>query len=112
MAVNPLDLQVSFSQINNVGKQQSALKESDDIKQEQASQVLNKQSTKETQEVPETKDINDGVGKIKDKEKEEKNRSKKKKPEDKAENEDAEKKDEIDKDVKDPNLGQKIDILG
>jgi hypothetical protein len=112
MPVNPLDLQVSFSQMNQVGKQQAVLKESDDVKQEQASQLLNKLSSKDTEEVPETKDVNEGAGKIKDKEKEEKNKQKKKEQEEQKEIEKNKEEDKDKKDLKDPTLGQKIDILG
>jgi hypothetical protein len=112
MSVNPLDLQVSFSQMGNVGKQQSNVKETDEVKQSAASQILNKEGVKESDEVPETKDVNEGPGKIKDKQEksDEKNKSKGDKLKTKGSEEEAE--EEKDEKLKDPNLGQRIDILG
>lgn len=112
MSVNPLDLQVNFTQMNQVGKQQSMQKDSEVIRQDQASQMVNKEGEKDADYVPETKDLSEGPGKIKDK-KEKNNQKKqsrdKKGLENKEENEEDAKESQS---LKDPDLGQKIDIMG
>jgi hypothetical protein len=114
MSVNPLDLQVIFSQMNQVGKQQTLMKESQVLRQDHASELLIKDGEKEAEDVPQNKDVSQGPGKIKDKE--EKNRKKSSKEDEQKE---KQKKDEkkieskdTSNDLKDPNTGQKIDILG
>jgi len=113
MSVNPIDLQVSFSQLNNVGKQQSNVKESDEVKQGLANQILHKESEKESEEIPETKDMKEGPGRIKDKqEKNDKNKKEESKENKKENAVDKEKKASEKDNLKDPETGQKIDILG
>ena len=113
MSVNPLDLQVVFTQMNQVGKQQSLIKENEVIRQDQASERVKKDGEKDAEDVPETKDLSEGPDKIKD-------QSDKKSPSNKEKNkkrdEDLDKKKEKENiqsnEIKDPNLGQNIDILG
>lgn len=109
MAVNPIDLQAIFSQMNQVGKQESAIKDSEIIRQDQANLIVNKESIKDSEYIPDAKDISEGAGKIKDKGKE--NNPKKRKKTDKKEEKKAAYNDKND-DLKDPELGQKIDIIG
>ena len=113
MAVNPIDLQAVFSQMNQVGKQEALNKDSEVIRQDQAALIVSKEGTKDAEEIPETKDLSEGSGKIKDKEKGNN-------PENNEKDSDKNKKDikmkknegkETDN-MKDPDLGQNIDILG
>jgi hypothetical protein len=99
--------------MNNVGKQQAIAKEADEVKQSAASQLLSKEGVKESDEVPETKDITEGPGKIKDKQEKSDSKNKKDKQNGKELSEEAEEKEkEEEQKLKDPNLGQNIDILG
>lgn len=118
MSVNPLDLQVNFTQLNHVGKQQSLSKESEVLRQDQASENVLKNSEKDTEDVPETKDLSEGPGKIRDKEKK-KNLRKDNDNNEEARSEDnnEEKKDQNEENkeekvFEDPNLGQNVDIIG
>ena len=116
MSVNPLDLQAIFTQMNHVGKQQSLAKESQILRQDHASEQVNKEGEKDANDVPETKDLSEGPGKIKD---EEKRKSSDKEEEEENANDDQDR--DIEEEnkalnkknkIKDPNLGQKIDIMG
>jgi len=114
MSVNPLDLQVIFAQMNQVGKQQSLLKESQLLRQDHASQNVIKDGEKEAEEVPQSKDLSEGPDKVKDHQEkrkssqEEEEEEKKKDEEENGIKADFEKED----DVKDPLLGQNIDLMG
>ena len=112
MSVNPLDLQVNFTQMNQVGKQQSMQKDSEVLRQDQASQMVNKEGEKDAEYVPETKDLSEGPGKVKDKEEKSNKRNKNKKSEKEEKNEEKEEEIDESKNLKDPDLGQKIDIMG
>ena len=116
MALNPLDLQVNFSQLNQVGKQQTLAKDSEVIRQDQLSEQVKKEGDKIVEDVPETRDLDEGPGKIKDEEKKKNlsNKNKEKK-DDKDDKDDKNKKNEMTEEkskFKDPDLGQKIDIIG
>ena len=69
MAVNPIDLQAIFTQMNQVGKQQALIKESQVIRQDHASELVRKDGDKDAADIPNTKDLSEGPGKIKNKEK-------------------------------------------
>ena len=114
MAVNPLDLQVVFAQMNQVGKQQALIKESEVIRQDQASEQAHKEGEKDASDVPKTKDLSEGPGKIKDGEKK-KNASNRERQFNKEKKDDTKDKDRyVDKseEIKDPNLGHNIEIVG
>ncbi len=112
MPVNPIDLQAIFSQMNQVSKQESLVKESEVMRQDQAALLVNKEGTKDAEDIPLTKDLSEGSGKIKDKEKGNNPRNKNNAKEDednlKMKKEDA---DDLEN-IKDPDLGQNIDIVG
>ncbi len=110
MAVNPIDLQAIFSQMNQVGKQESAVKDSEIIRQDQANIIVNKESIKDSEYIPDTKDISEGAGKIKDKVKE--NNPKKRRKPNKEDEKKILKNNKIEENIKDPELGQNIDIIG
>jgi hypothetical protein len=112
MPINPLELQTNFMQITQVGKLQSSLKEVEEIKENQINTMIQKEGDKEAEDIPVTKDISEGLGKIKDKEKKNnlKNRAKKNQEVDEDIEEEIENKEEPD--LKNPIIGQKIDIVG
>lgn len=113
MAVNPIDLQAIFTQMNQVGKQESLNKESEVIRQDQAALIINKEGTKDAEEIPETKNLSEGSGKIKDKEKRNNRENKEKDSDENKKNIKAKDNKGNEKDyIKDPDLGQNIDILG
>jgi hypothetical protein len=120
MSVNPLDLQVNFSQLSQVGKQQSLQKEGEILRQDHASEEINKHGTKDSEDVPETKDLSEGPDTIKDRD-----RKKKQKQEeddesgdstveasDTASDEKTTDEKGLKKAPKDPGCGQNIDIIG
>ncbi len=114
MAINPLELQTLFSQINNVGKMQSVNKEAELLKQEIANSEISKKSEKNSEDVPETKNIDSDSSKINDK----KEQNKKNKKENKNEQNEGIKEEDLEeqkvenKKSKSDFLGTKIDILG
>ena len=57
MAVNPLDLQTNFMQINSISKKEVLSKEQEILKQEYVTDLLKKESEKNTEDVREAKDI-------------------------------------------------------
>jgi len=77
MAINPLELQTLFSQINNAGKIQST-KEVELLKQEIANSEIMKKSEKESEDVPETKNLDSHFSKINEQEKKKKENKEKK----------------------------------
>ncbi len=110
--VNPIDLQVNFNQMNQVTKQQALNRESEVLRQDQAASQIQKEGDKDSKDVPDTKNVNEGPGKIKDEEKKRslKQQNKNDKDQKGEENpEESDKKDKNDK-FKDPALGHKIDI--
>jgi len=119
MAINPLELQTLFSQVNNVGKMQANIKEVELLKQEIATSEINKKSEKEAEDVPETKNIEKDFSKITDKEKQnkknkerQKNKYNKEDDIEKGTEEETEIEKAEEKKEKEPYLGSKIDILG
>lgn len=115
MAINPLELQTLFSQINNVSKIQASNKETELLKQEAANSEIIKKSEKNSEDVPETKMIDHDYSKIN--EEKEKGRNKKENKKEKKEiilnEENEEVEDKNIKNKKDEKfLGTKIDILG
>ena len=115
MAVNPIDLQAIFAQMNQVGKLEALNKDSEVIRQDQAALIINREGTKDAEEIPETKNLSEGSGKIKDKEKERGNNPENQEKESDKDKKNIKMKENEENDIdnmKDPNLGQNIDILG
>lgn len=113
MAVNPLDLQTNFMQMSKVGKQQSLSKEHQALRQDHASEHVQKDGTRDAEEVPHAKKIMEEGGKVKNEKEKEKER-KKKEARDKREEKEEEQGD-ADKrasEVTNPDIGRKIDLLG
>ncbi|MBN2545418.1 MAG: hypothetical protein JXB50_06455 [Spirochaetes bacterium] len=110
MAINPIDLQVNFSQLNQVGKQQTMIQGSEILRQDKASEQIQKDGLKNSEDVPETKDLSEGPEKVKEENKK-KEQSKKDKSKERK-NLKNEKKELFDNELNDPALGQRIDIIG
>lgn len=114
MSVNPLELQTLFSQINRVGKQQALTKENDVLKQEILNSDIHKQGIKDSEEIPETKNLDEEFSKIKDEENGKNQKKKKKRNAGQLDNADEESQEENQSQnvITDPKIGRKIDILG
>ncbi len=112
--VNPIDLQTNFSQLGQVGKIQANAKDGQDLKESQINSNVQSQSNQEAEDVPVTKDISEGPGKIKDDEKE-KEKQKKRELEEQNREEEKKKEDEEHeknkKNLQNPKIGSNIDIL-
>lgn len=109
MAVNPLDLQTNFMQINSISKKEVLSKEQEILKQEYVTDLLKKESEKNTEDVREAKDIdnlehtNDRNKNKKDSEHENKN----------AETEEVNESETVTKTVlREDGVGIKIDTVG
>ncbi|MEW6566065.1 hypothetical protein [Gracilinema caldarium] len=109
MAIQPIDLQTLFTQMDKVAKQKSAEKEGLVLQQSLQGAVNLKKTEEKVRSVNETKDPEDGAERIKDK------NAKKQGQEETSEKKD-EKKDSIDEKnvdvIKDPDLGKHIDVSG
>ncbi|OHD11724.1 MAG: hypothetical protein A2086_12310 [Spirochaetes bacterium GWD1_27_9] len=113
MPINPLDLQTNFSHINQVGKSVSNIKESEELKESQLANLIHKESENEADDIPITKDLSEGPGKIKDEEKNNNPKNQKKKVKSNTNQEENEESEENTEQVlKNPQLGQRIDIVG
>lgn len=111
MPINPLELQTNFSQINQVGKQVSAIKENESLKENQINALIQKKSDIESEDIPVTKDAEE-LNKLKDSNEKKKKKKKSEKKKDKEEKEE-EKSEEIKEEIaKNPNIGKHIDIIG
>ena len=108
MAVNPLDLQTNFMQINSISKKEVLSKEQEILKQEYVTDLLKKESEKNTENFRELKDLeqlertNDRNKKKKDSE-----QKNKKSKDDKNENENV-----PDSVLREDGVGFKIDTVG
>lgn len=106
MALKPLDLQTLFGHMNEVGKSQSQIKESLAAQQNFEANKLVEQELLKDKSVNQTEESQES-GKVSDQEKEEssgQNPGKKEKQKDEETREREE--------IKDPDLGQNIDLLG
>lgn len=112
MAVNPLDLQTNFMQINSVSKKEVLSKEQEVLKQEYVTDLLKKESEKNIENVRELKDL-DGLERTKnDKNKKNKNQEQKNK---KSEADNAENSESVAADnavLREDGVGFKIDTVG
>ncbi|NOY10082.1 MAG: hypothetical protein GXP33_14715 [Spirochaetes bacterium] len=107
MSVLPIDLQTLFAQMNQVGKEQAIQKNISPLHQSLQGTEIAKQTEEKDKSVNETKDVGEGLEKIKD---EQKKGKKKEAPKRKDENRQEKKKENGI--FKDPDLGRHIDIVG
>lgn len=109
MAVNPLDLQTNFMQINSISKKEVLSKEQEILKQEYVTDLLKKESEKNTEDVREAKDI-DNLEHTNDRNKNKKDSEHKNKN---AETEEANESETVVKTVlREDGVGIKIDTVG
>ncbi|MBO5288207.1 MAG: hypothetical protein J6B11_02305 [Spirochaetales bacterium] len=109
MAVNPLDLQTNFMQINSISKKEVLSKEQEILKQEYVTDLLKKESEKNTEDVREAKDI-DNLEHTNDRNKNKKDSEHKNKN---AETEEANESETVAKTVlREDGVGIKIDTVG
>jgi hypothetical protein len=112
MAIQPIDLQTLFTQMDKVGKNQAMQREGQQI-QESIQQIqIQRRNEQNIQSVNEAQDLGDEAGKIKDEKRhggrENNSGAREKQPEDEELPADEEKRDLI----RDPALGRNIDISG
>ena len=113
MAIQPIDLQALFSQLDKVGKTQSELKEGVQIQQAIQGVTSQRKLDERIRSVNETQDSGEGAERIKDRKGRGRNRQGSKENErgasgDSEETEEAERS-EV---VRDPALGHNIDLSG
>ena len=107
MALQPLDLQTLFTQIDKVGKMQMAQKEGAAIQQSLQNVHNQKKTEEQVQSVDDTKDTREGE-KINDR-----NARKRSKDQENGRSGGKNERDETEQKVfKDPHLGRKIDMSG
>jgi len=106
MPILPIDLQIMFSHINQIGKEQAIQKEVSPLQQSIQGLELAKETIDKDSSVNETNDIGSGVEEINEEKKQE-NRQRKKKQDTNKEEKKKEK-----EAYKEPHLGHYIDILG
>jgi hypothetical protein len=68
MPILPIDMQILFSQMNQVGKEQAIQKEGHAINQSLQGMALVKNTEQEDNSVNQSKDIGDGIEKLKNEE--------------------------------------------
>jgi len=111
MAIQPIDLQTLFTQMDKVGKHQSELKEGAQIQQSLQGAADQKKLDERIRSVNKTQDSGEGTEKVKD-------RTPRQQNERGAHEKDTEKDDKSQGDegpsevVKDPALGKNIDLSG
>ena len=109
MAIAPLDLQTIFSQVDKVGKAQTAQREGQAIQQAMQGVHIQRKTEEMIQQVNEAQDTGEGVDKINDRTARQKNENKKNNDNTGNKNEDGE--EEPQQIIfRDPGLGNKIDI--
>ncbi|MBN1799297.1 MAG: hypothetical protein JW822_12020 [Spirochaetales bacterium] len=106
MPILPIDLQILFSQMNQVGKEQAIQKEGHAINQSLQGMELVKHTEQEDNSVNQSKDVGEGLEKIKNEE------NKKKEEREREKNEKKEQSQKKNKYFADPDLGKHIDIMG
>ncbi len=108
MPIQPIDLQVLFAHLSQVGKEQAVLKNAAVIQQAAQANEMVKKSEQQDHSINQTKELEDGPEKIhEDRKKQNEKRGAEGKGEEKKQ-ESSEKEDIL----RDPDLGHHIDITG
>ncbi len=108
MAIQPIDLQILFAQIDKVGKIQVDQKDGAQIQQSVQSAIMQRKVDEMTRSVNETKDSGEGAERVKDGQSGA-GRDRQGKQKEKDESEAEETKSEV---ITDPGLGRNVDISG
>jgi hypothetical protein len=106
MAIQPIDLQTLFTQMDKVAKTQSALREGAAVQQSIQGVHLQEKTEERIKDVNQAQDMGEGTQKLKDREAREHDRDKKKNQSGKSQ-EEEEKNPSL---FRDPTLGHNIDI--
>lgn len=124
MSVNPLDLQTNFAKMNIIGRREVQIKEQEVLRQEHASEKMNKKGLQESNDVPNAKKTSEEKQKINDKEHNKRKRQKHNGEndeeydyDDQQEEDYTTEENETDEDMKEEELheegiGNKIDLIG
>ena len=107
MAMQPIDLQTLFTQIDKIGKAQSAQREGLAIQQAIQGAQLQRKTEEHIQEVNEAQNTGDGTEKVNDRGQRDGAGGKKKRNGRKEDNDDEQ---EMSSVLRDPSLGRNIDI--
>lgn len=108
MSLQPLDLQTLFSRMNQIGRDQAAIKNSEVHNQEAAGRVIEQKTAQKSHSVQQSEEIQDGPEKVHDDDEAKKeHRQGFQKRQQKKEDED-----ERTAALKDPDLGQNFDFTG
>jgi hypothetical protein len=113
MAIQPIDLQTLFTQLDKVGKSQGSQKDGLAVQQAMQGVQLQRKTEEQIQSVNETQDTGEGAEKVNDrgprKNKEGEENGEKGKKKSPGEEEEGEEKPPV---IRDPALGRNIDISG
>lgn len=109
MSVSPLDMQILYSNLKNVGQQHAGERAAEIARQDEQADESVRKADQNDHQVAETKDVETGVDKINEEEKKQQEGSPKEKQKKEEESETAEKKEQF---YEDPALGHNIDISG
>jgi hypothetical protein len=108
MAIQPIDLQALFTQVEKVGKTQSAQREGAALQQEMQGIQLQRKTEQHIQSINKPQNMGEGAEKINDQNKQRQKPEEKKKKE--AREKDSEQEETQAAVLYDPRLGRKIDI--
>jgi hypothetical protein len=111
MAIQPIDLQTLFTQLDKVGKNQTAQKEGLQIQQALQGEQIQRKTDERIQSVNEADDTGDGAESVKDRSSRGNAGEGKQKREENGEKTDEESPGES-RIFQDPDLGQNIDVSG
>ena len=109
MPLLPIDSQTLFAQMNQVGKEQAVQRDGSILQQSLQGSEIVKKTEQQDNSVNETKQVGEGLEKIKEKKREAERREKKRREENKKKVGKTGNEDNL---FNDPNLGQHIDIVG
>ena len=107
MAIQPIDLQILFTQVDKVGKTQVAQQDQQAMQHAIQGAHLQRKTEEHIQEVNETQDLGDGVEKANDRKQGNSGKSGGKNEKDRGKKDEEENKSSV---FQDPSLGNKIDI--
>ncbi len=110
MSVSPLDLQILYSNLKNVGQQQAAERSAEIAQQDKQADEMVRKADEKNHRVAESKDIETGIDKIKEEEQKRREGSAGGKEGEHKKEEVEEKKEK--KYFEDPDIGHHIDISG
>ena len=109
MPIQPIDLQVLFAHLSQVGKEQAVQKDAAVLQQSAQAKELIEKSEQQDHSINQTKEMEDGPEKIHDEKKEKQKQQQEAGGGQKEEQQEGSEDEDI---LKDPDLGHHIDITG